>query len=248
MRIPRLREFNVDVPAIEDKRKEINEASREMKMAESLVVRLESQREHAKSLDIVAGLDAKRNGKKDPGDKHADKLDRDLSAAKRERDILTALVRELEAEAATLLTEHATEIQAGLFEAAAKANTEQLAALAAVRRSRSQRMGLQQSLTGVGEYVEVPAPPEITGNGVDTTWIMTHGLYRPPNEEEITEVLAWLRAEAGDSTEAKQIEEMSTPTVDVFAASGGGLRPWSGKVQAAARREAEEVEVSADAG
>ncbi len=245
MRIPRLREFDVYVPELESKRKELNETTREQKMAESLVARLESQREHARAQDVTAGLAARRAGKPDPGNKHEKKLEADVVAAKRNRDILFALVRELEAEASTLLAEHATEIQAGLFEAVGKANTEQLQALDSVRGARSRRMGLQQSLTSLGEYVEPPAPAQVTGNGVDTTWIMTHGLYRPPNEEEIAEVLAHLKAEAGDTAEAQSIQEMASPKADIFAAQGGGLKPWSGKVRSEERREAE---VDANAG
>jgi hypothetical protein len=188
--IPRLKAYGVEIPEIEEKRKEINETTRELRMAETRVHQLEGQRENARFQDTRQGLKAKRRGKRDPGTKHQDKLEGEIAAAKRECEILSALLAELEGETRDLVTEHSHTILEGLRAAQRELDQEQLKALETLSTTRATRQGLQQSLDKVAAVAEAPPSPEPQGPGRDMIFVMRHSLYRPPNDQEIAEALA----------------------------------------------------------
>src|SRR5215211_2515075 len=246
MDIPRLRQYGVEIPEVEAKRKEINENHRELRMTQSQLTVLKQQREQARVVDTQAAVKARREGKKDPGARAERKLEAEIEQVTREISVLEGLAAELEAEASELMSEHAEEIQAALIKTLQEINHEQLDALAKVEVARSQRLQLTSTLQKT--VAATPAPPVEEGRegGQDTVTIMAHhgmdSIMRV-GEDQIQKVLAHLRAEAGDTGQRDMIAEQENPPADVNFAGTAGMAVPAGKAyyeQRKAERVADE--------
>jgi hypothetical protein len=226
--LPPLKVHGVHIGAIEDKRSELNENRRALRLAESVLTQLESQREQAKAEDVMAAVHAKRAGKKDPGPKAEKKLEDQIQQASREITVLKGLQDELESEAYDLMRENAGEIAQALGENLEALNTRQLEAITQLEATRGSRQALLRTMEMVGAYdpsfaSEAAAEP---GPGQDYFEVFAHhttdSIMRI-NDQQLQKVIAQLRAEAGHREDLQAVVEQEQGTQDVFFPGTAGM-------------------------
>jgi hypothetical protein len=226
---PPLKAHGILIPELEARRKEIVENRRQLRLAESQLPRFEQGVERARLEDTRAGVRARREGKKDPGPKNEMKAQADRDRLRREIAVLEGLDVELTNEAYGILREHGEEIIQALDDNLKELNDTQLAALAQVAATRSQRLQLQSVLGQVSASIP---QPEAQATGGDYSEVLVHrdpGSVLRVDENEVKKVLAHLRAEAGDTGQRDQIAAQENPVADVFFPGAAGMAVARGR-------------------
>jgi len=223
--LPRLKAAGISIPEYETKKQEIMEQSRALRMVESKIRQLEGSLETARNADMRAAIEAKRKGSKDPGPKNVRRVERQLEAGKREREVLDVLVAELEAEAHSIVAEHQADIRRGLQEAIRERNASQREAVRTIEATRSERRELKRTLDLIARLAPGLQLEMISSSGRDTFELAFAPASWLPNDDEIRRVFALLKAECGDAAELEAIREQEHGSIDISAPPGGGLLP-----------------------
>jgi hypothetical protein len=241
--LPPLKVHGVEIADVESKRQEMNENRRALRTAEVLLHQLENQTEQAKSEDVLAAVHARREGKKDPGNRRQKQLETQIERARREVVLLEGLQTELEDEAHHLMRENSAEINRSLGESLEALNTRQLEAIAALEATRSQRQGLLRTMEMAGAFAP-SEQPEVQGTGSDYFEVIRHDtntLFRI-NDQELGKVVAQLKAEAGHREDLQAVVEQEQGTQDVFFAGTAGMPRPAGYQHFLERKAAREAE------
>jgi hypothetical protein len=242
--LPPLKAHGVEIQEIESKRAQMNENRHALRQAEVRLQQLENSREQAKQEDVKAAVAAKRKGQKDPGDKNANRLEKQIQLARREVDVLRSLQTELEQESWELMREHSAEIIRALNENLKNLNAIQLKAISQLETVRAERQGTLRALEMVGGFVPTEVP-EAQGPGQHYTELALHhtrdSVFKM-DDQVIARVMAQLKGEAGFREELEAIAEQEQGTVDVFFPGTASLpRPagYERFMERKAEREAE---------
>jgi hypothetical protein len=234
--LPPLKAHGVEIPTLEDLRKEIRENLRALRLAESQLPQREQGVERARVEDTQASIRARREGKSDPRPKNEEKAQAALDKARREIAVLQGLDTQLTTEAQEILAKHAAEITARLQATLTEANNTQLAALDAVEAARAERLQLSTVLAQVAAVA--PPQAEAQGEAGDYVEVLVHhdadSVFRV-GEDQVQKVLAFLRGESGDSGPRDQLAAMENPPADVVD-FGTSLPVAAGKVYFEQRR------------
>jgi hypothetical protein len=242
MNLPPLKAHGVEIEEIENKRREMNENRRALRQAQAQLAQLEAQRELARAQDLTAAIHAKKANKPDPGTKNEDRLEKKITAAQREANVLQGLQVDLEQEAWEIMREHAHEITQTLSANLRRVNEAQLGAISQLENARSQRQQMLRTL----EQVEGFAPVEtVEDQGPGQDYVELGGIHhtgsvRQIDDHDIMKVMAQLKAEAGDDAELQSIAEQEQGTADLFAPGPSVMRMTAGR-QEFERRKAERL-------